>query len=179
MILRRKHFSLVVLFLITITNSYGQKNKHCAENEINNLIKITENNSVEFFQGWNIWKRTDGVVFDYLDVEYRLLIISDDKDEVLFKEIYPKQDSVFYPMNQIDSRSGYYSFEVTNFKDKVLLFEELKVDHVKSVIEDGLIIFVNEGFTTIFSQRGTDIRALNKYNEFSRYDKHWWYYLKD
>lgn len=179
MILGKTYFILIVLFLMSITSTYGQKNMHCDLNEITDFIKITQNESVEIFQGWNIWKRSDGFVFDYLDIEYRLLIINDDKEEVLFKEIFPVQDSVFYPMNQIDSRSGYYSFEVNNFNDKVLLFEKLKVDRVKSEIEDGLIMFVNEDFIIIFSQKGTDIRALNKYDEYSRYDKHWWYYLKD
>lgn len=178
MILRKAYLSLLVLFLISITYSCGQESDQDTKNEINTFIKIAQTKSIEIFDGWNIWKRSDGIVFDYMDDGYRLLIIYDNKEEVLYKEMFPKQDSVFYPLNEIESKSGYYPFEVIDFTDKIVLFNKLKVDRIKSIMEDGLIMFVNEDFSIIFSQKGTDIRELNRYKGYLEYDKHWYYYLK-
>ncbi|MEZ5199174.1 MAG: hypothetical protein R2764_23165 [Bacteroidales bacterium] len=153
MILRKAYLSLIVLFSISITNSCGQESNHDTKKEIDTFIKIAQTKSIEIFDGWNIWKRSDGIVFDYMDDEYRLLIIYDNKEKVLYKEMFPKQDSAFYPLNEIESKSDYYPFEVIDFTDKVFLFEKLKVDRVKSIMEDGLIMFVNEDFSIIFSQK--------------------------
>lgn len=178
MILRKTYLSLIGFFLISITNSCGQKSNHDTKNEIHNFIKVAKTTSIEIFDGWSIWKRSDGFVFDYMDDEYRLLIIYNNKEKVLFKEIFPKQDSVFYPLNEIKSRTGHYPFDVTDFSDKVFLFKKLKVDCVNSIIEDSLTMFVNENYTIIYSENGTDIRELNRYKEYSKHDNYWYYYLK-
>lgn len=180
MILKKTYyFSLVGLFLISITNSCGQKNNHDSKNEINNFIKITQNEPIEIFEGWDIWERSDGFIFDFTDDKYRLLIVNKNKEKVLFKEIFPKQDSVFHPLIEMESRSDHYPFRVTDFTDKVFLFKKLKVDRVNSIIEDSLIMFVNENYTIIYSEKGTDIRELNRFKEYSKHDNYWYYYLKE
>lgn len=180
MILRKTYYlSLLGLFLFSITNSCGQKNNTASKNEINNFIKITQKESIEIFEGWNVWERSDGIVFDFMDNKYRLLVVCKNEEKVLFKEIFPKQDSVFYPLTEIENRSNYYPFRGTNFADKVFLFKKLKADRVNSIIEDSLIMFVNKNFSIIYSQKGTDIRELNRYKGYSKYDNSWYYYLKE
>lgn len=176
--LRRLFLPLIGLFLISITILCGQKSNNETNNEIYDFIKLAQTKSFETFDGWNIWKRNDGLVFDYLDNEYRLLIIFDEKEKVFFKEIFPTQDSIFHPLNEIDSRSEYYPFKVSDFSDKIFLFQKLNVDNVKSIIEDSLIMFVNEDFAVIYSQKGKNIRESSRFIEYLKYDNYWYYYLK-
>lgn len=179
MTLRKTYLSLIGLFLLFAIDSCGQKNKHDSKEEILILIKNAQTKSIEIFDGWNIWERSNGIVFNYEDKEYELLIISNEEKGLMFKEIFPKQDSTFYPLNEIDSRSGHYPFKVTDFPDKISLFKELKVNRVESISELNLIMFINEHFSVIFSKKGTDIRKLRRYKEYTEYDNNWYYYLKE
>jgi len=172
-------FSLIGLFMISTINSCGQKNNHDSKNKINSFIKIADNEPIEIFEGWYVWKRSGGFVFDFMDNEFRLLIVDKNKEDFVFKEIFPKQDSVFYSLLEIESRSDYYPFQCTDFSDKVILFKKLKVDQVNSINEDNLIMFVNEEFSIIYTQKGTDVREINRYKEYSKYDNNWFYYMKE
>ena len=180
MVLRKTYYLLLVgLFLISVTNSCGQKNTNTSKNEINNFIKITQNEPIEIFDGWEIWERSDGFVFEFTDYKYRLLVVDKNKENILFREIFPKQDSVFYPLIEMESRSGQYPFRVTDFAEKVFLFKKLKVDRVNSIIENSLIMFVNENYTIIYSEKGKDIRELNRFKDYLKHDDYWYYYLKE
>lgn len=64
--LRRLFLPLIGLFLISITILCGQKSNNETNNEIYDFIKLAQTKSFETFDGWNIWKRNDGLVFDYL-----------------------------------------------------------------------------------------------------------------
>jgi len=180
MIFKKIYFLSLVGFFIMIatTNSCRLKNNRDSKNKINNFIKIAKNEPVEIFEGWNIWERSDGFVFDFMEYKFRLLIVNKNKEDFLFKEIFPKQDSVFHSLLEIKSRTDHYPFRTTDFSDKVFLFKKLKVDQVNSINEDSLIMFVNEGFSIIYTQKVTDVRELNRYKGYSKYDCNWYYYLK-
>jgi hypothetical protein len=179
MMLKRIYYLSLAVFFVTLTiNSCGQKNNNDRKNRISNFIKIAKNEPIEIFENWNVWKRSDGIVFDFMNNKYRLLVVNKKDDYFLFKEIFPKQDSVFHSLLEIESRSDHYPFHATNFSDKVFLFKKLKVDQVNSIIEDSIIMFVNEDFSIIYTQKGTDVSALNRYKEYSKYDSNWYYYLK-
>lgn len=179
MILNKSCLSLMGLFLIIVFDSCGLKELHDSRDEIVNFIKEAQDKSIELFDGWNIVERNDGYVFNYKDKEHTLLIIDHEEMGLMFKEIFPKQDSTFYPLKEILKRSDNYPFKVNDFPDKVMLFKELKVNRVESISELKLIMFINDHFTIIYSQIGTDIRALSRFKEYTEYDNYWYYYLKD
>ena len=179
MILNRSCLSLMGLSLITVFDSCGLKDLHDSRDEIVDFIKEAQDKSIELFDGWNIFERNDGLVFNYEDGEHTLLIIDHNEMGMMFKELFPKQDSTFNPLIEILKRSDNYPFEVDDFPDKVMLFRELKVNRVESISELKLIMFINAHFTIIYSQKGTDIRALNRFKEYAKYDNYWYYYLKD
>jgi len=178
-LIRKKNLSLMIFLLTIVLTACGQGNNNVRKNEISNFIKIAKNEPLEIFENWNVWKRSDGIVFDFMNNKFRLLVVNKKDDFFLFKEIFPKQDSVFHSLLEIESRSDHYPFHATNFSDKVFLFKKLKADQVNSIIEDSLIMFVNEDFSIIYTQKGTDVRALNRYKEYSKYDSYWYYYLKE
>lgn len=178
MILKKSYFSLIGLFLLFFIDSCGQKSNHNSNEEILSFIEKAQNKSLEIFYGWDIWERSDGIVFNYKDKAHILLIINSKEKGYMFKEIFPKQDSTFYPLNEIDERSGNYPFKVTDFPDKIFLFKELKVSHVQSINELNLMMFINENFSVVFSQNGTNIKELNRFKAFTEFDKYWYYYLK-
>ena len=165
--------------MFSTIKSCGQKNKHDSKSRIFSFIKIAKNEPVEIFEGWNIWKRSGGFVFDFMDNEFRLLIVNRNKEDFVFKEIFPTQDSAFYSLLEIESRSDYYPFQCTDFSDKVLLFMKLKADQIISINEDSLIMFVNEDYSIIYTQKGINVRELNRYKDYSKYDNNWFYYLKE
>jgi len=174
--LRIVYISLIGFLLISM--SCGQKGNQVTKDDIYDFIKITRTKPIEIFDGWDIWKRSDGFVFNYKDTVYVLLFIIHEEKELIFKEIFPQQDSAFYALDELDNRSSHFPFMVTDFSDKVFLFKNLKAERVNSIIEENLIMFVNEDFTVIFSRKGTDIRELNRFKEYSKYDNYWFYYVK-
>lgn len=178
MLIRKYHHSLTFFLIIITLNSCGQGNNNVRKDRVCNFIKIAKNEPVEIFENWNVWKRSDGIVFDFMNNKFRLLAVNKKDDLFLFKEIYPKQDSIFHSMLEIESRSDHYPFHTTDFSDKVVLFKKLKVDQVNSIIEDSLVMFVNKDFSIIYIQKGTDVRELKRYKEYSKYDSNWYYYLK-
>jgi hypothetical protein len=179
MILRKSYFPLIGLFLLFSIDSCGQKGNHDSKEEILSFIEKAQTKSLEIFDGWDIWERSDGIVFNYKDKVHVLLIINYEEKGYMFKEIFPKQDSTFFPLNEIDDRSGNYPFKVADFPDKIFLFKELKVSHVESISELNLMMFINENFSVVFSQKGTNIKELNRYKAFTEYDNYWYYYLKE
>jgi len=179
MILRKTYVLLIGLFLIFITNSCGQESNQSTREDPFNFIELAQANPIEIFDEWNIWKRSDGYIYDYIDLNYRFLIIIDNKEKYLFKEIFPLQDSTFHSLDEIESRSGQYPFKVTNFSDKIILFRKLNIDYVKSITEDSLIMFIDEGFNVIYSQRGFDITRTIRFKGYTKYDNFWYFFLKD
>jgi hypothetical protein len=178
LISNKSYLSIIGLFLLTIANSCDQKNSQVTKNEINSFIEMAQTESIEMFKEWDVFKRSGGFVFNFKDKVHVLLLISDEEKGLMFKEIFPKQDSVFSRLIEIEKRSIQYPFGVTDFGEKVHLYQKLKVDRVNSIIENCLILFINENYTIIYSEKGLDIRELNRFKEYSKYDNYWYYYLK-
>jgi hypothetical protein len=179
MMLRNLYLSLIGLFLIFSIDSCGQKSNYNFKEEVLSFIKKAQTKSLEIFDGWDIWERSDGIVFNFKDKVHVLLVIDNEEKGYMFKEIFPKQDSIFYSLDEIEGRSGHYPFKVNDFPDKIFLFKELKVSRVESISELNLIMFINENFSVVFSQKGTNIKELTRFKGFTEYDNYWYYYLKE
>ncbi|MFA5974076.1 MAG: hypothetical protein WC780_17140 [Lentimicrobiaceae bacterium] len=159
--------NLIFLLSIIYSSSVFCQNSKCSlKKEINNLIRLNEKESLEIFDSWDIWKRSSGYVFDYEDAKYRILVIFDNKENMLFKEMFPLQDSVFSPLSEIENRKGDYPFITSNFANKVHLFRLLNVDQLISRPEEGITMFKAEGYTIIYSKTGNDVIGLSKYKEY-------------
>ena len=175
-ILIKVYLLLISFFLISITCTH--KCNHDNKDDVYNFIKTAQTKPIKIFEGWSIMKRSRGFIFNYNDTVHILMFIIHENKELMFKELSPQQDSVFYSLDVLENRTDRYPFKDNNFSDKLFLFIELNIDDVNWIVEDSLSMFVNEDFVVIYSQKEKDIRELSRFKEYSKYNTHWYYYKK-
>lgn len=171
----KKNQILLITVLLLIAVTYSCREKKSTEN-VKDTIMLLQNESINIFNGWEIWKRSNGLVFDFKARKYRFIVIADSIDNLLLKEIFPGKDSVFYSINDIKYRKDSYPFNTESIFDKVKLFNKLKVIRV-NFINDDLIMFINDNYSIIYSNCENDLRELNNsYKGYTKYNDYWYYY---
>lgn len=171
--------NLYILLLCLIIGCKGNIDKN-ESISAKDFLELEKNKEISNFRNWQIYPRKDSgapYLFDYFsDDEFvsRFFIIENEEEQVLYKQIFPKQDSVFQELGG-------------NIKDTILLtqyiyteFKSLNVNSLKYMYEYDLFLLNADCFSVIYSENG--INSLSNINRFSNYKKfnaHWFYYEKE
>lgn len=170
--------TLLIILLAIICHS-------CTSNELPTLIEeiYTLNRAKEFnkFRNWVIYTREgkDNVyLFDYMQndqIDTRYLVVHN--DTVVFKEIFPKKDTVFH-VAKIDSL--YYDNSNMLSIDLYFDFKDLEVDEISYLQNEDLFLLKRNGFTLIHSVKPLDnITNIKRFNNYKKIDEYWYYFEEE
>lgn len=177
--INKYYFSVISIIIgLNSCESCGQNVSNETEQKIIKFIEKVQDEPINIFADFNIWKRNDSFIFDYKDEkEYRLLFVYDEKGQIFYREIFPKQDSVFYPLIEIENRLDKYPFKDADFTAILSLFKKLRIIRTNSFVEDDIIVFVvNDSSFIVYSANGRDIREMNRYSKYLKYNDYWYFY---
>ena len=159
--------------------------QNCNSNEFPLEIKKTyllnKEKNFSAFENWNIYLRegkNNVYLFDYTlndKIEARYLII--DKDSIIFKRVFPLQDSVFFLLktDSLHKHSGKSSLSM----DLYLNFKSLEVDAMFYRQKEKLFLLKKDKITLVRTMKPID--SISNEIQFVNYKKidPYWFYHKD
>jgi len=168
--------TLTILILLLIF-------QNCNSNEFPSEIKKTyfRNKDKDFskFENWNIYLRegkTNVYLLDYVlndKIEGRYLII--DKDSIIFKRIFPHQDSMFYLLNtdSLHRQCGKISLSMNLF----LNFKSLEIDAMRYNQKEKLFLLKNDNFTLVRTMKPMEVISNGtQFLNYKKIDLYWFYH---
>ena len=168
--------TLAILLLLVIF-------QNCNSNEFDSDIKKTyfRNKDKDFskFENWNIYLREGKSNVYILDFELndkneaRYLII--DNDSIIFKRIFPLQDSIFYLLNtdSLHRPSGKCLLSM----DLYLNFKSLGIDAMFYKEKEKLFMLEKDKFTLVHSVKPVEsIYNGRQFLNYKKIDMYWFYH---
>jgi len=145
--------------------------------EVKEIYSLNKGRDFSAFENWNVYLRegtTNVYVFDYkvIDkIDARYLIV--DKDSLMFKQIFPKQDSLFYTLNPDSSYNGMSLLNVDLYLD----FKSLGVDAIFYVQKNKMFLLKKDKITLVRTMKPSDsISDGVQFINYKKIDPYWFYY---
>lgn len=169
---------LVILFLFC--------NFQCSNTDEKILLKIYDfynlNKDRDFknFRNWHIWRRenqAETYIFDYLTdekIDFRFLVVKDSKKgNILYKQITPKRDSLFFELKENINDNGLTL-------NLYLEFKYLNVDALYYLNEHKMILFEFKSYNILYSEiPNINLLVINRFNKYKQIDSNWFYIIKE
>ncbi|WP_081782494.1 hypothetical protein [Prolixibacter bellariivorans] len=168
--------TLAIFFLLLIFQNCDTKEFPL---EVKKIYSSNKEKPFSEFENWNIYLRggkNDVYVFDYMlndKIEARYLVT--DGEPVMFKRIFPFQDSVFFSLNK-DSLHRYSGKSIIS-KKLYLDFKSLGIDAIFYRPKEKLFLLKKDKVTLVRTvepqnRLSDSLRVVN----YKKIDPHWFYF---
>lgn len=159
---------------------------NCIKDDIPDEIRefYLKNKDRDFkeFLNWKIYPReTDNksLIFDFCNDDDKILfrffvIAENERNEVLYKQVFPNNDSLFHSLKK-NTKDFDYPINIELYKS----FMSLEIDALCYLPGNSLILVrLNETISLIYSGPKQDITEMPQFNGYQKIDSHWFYYMK-
>lgn len=167
--------NVIILFLIF---GFYNCNSYESSSSIEQIYNLNKGKDFSEFENWTIFLReneSDTYIFDSMPndkVEARYLVVS--KDSLLFKRIFPFQDSIFHSLNAYcsEKQNAKGAFDLDLYSN----FKALNVDVISYQQNDSLYLLKKAGIVLLHTKGSTDISTIKQYSNYKKIDANWFYF---
>lgn len=171
-------FILIGIYLTLDGIIMCQETNSVVSHDIEMVLQQSKDIPIEIFSGLSIWKRNEGYVIDSVNNNCRFLVIQKN-NELLFKQLFPEQDTAFHDLNTLYHRQEKYRSAILAFPDLINYFRKLDFDQIISIKNDLVILMVRDDFNLIYTKNEFDNKTTERFRYYTKYDKNWYFYKKD
>ncbi|OQX77320.1 MAG: hypothetical protein B6D64_08460 [Bacteroidetes bacterium 4484_276] len=167
-------YKVLIILLIVVSFNSCKRAINEGNTDIEKFYNKNKNFNIGLFKNWQVQPRSDGkYLFDFLlnEEEIRYFVFESTNNELLCKQIFPTQDTLFTDLN------------IEKLNDRKLevlfLYQALKSLQVNAIIyipENDLYFIEESNFYIVYSEKELkDLKNIRRFANYSKLDNHWFY----